>query len=771
MHRWLFDSRRRTWIAFLITMLLLAMAALALARQQFTQDLERTQSATVRELTLLGGIVGESLRRGQYQNVDQLLSQWGTSNTKLIELAVTAENGAVLGHYRRSEGAKEIFSASIPLEYSYRGRATLTAVRDMNGVYERGNVLLLQLLAIYLAIALLLGLLTHFVFERQQEARLLRAQTTRLDAANNSLQSEVAQRRRTEEALFEAKERAEVTLQSIGDAVITTDPQGIVTYLNPVAEELTGWKASEATGRPLNEVFNIINESTRETVENPVVRCLREGTIVGLANHTVLIARHGSELAIEDSAAPIRIRDGKIGGVVMVFHDVTQSRAMAQQLSWNATHDALTGLLNRREFEERVRRALNGSHADGELHALLYVDLDQFKIVNDTCGHVAGDELLRQLSGLLQRQMRATDILARLGGDEFGVLLEHCPLEQATRIAEQLRDVTRQFRFVWDQKTFEISASIGVMPIHRDSGTLPQLLSAVDMACYVAKERGRNRYHVYQESDADFARRHGEMLWVTRINQALREHHFVLYRQAIVSTRPPHAIHHYEVLLRIRNQDGTLSEPGSFLPAAERYDLMTAIDRWVITHLFLSQGDTLRAADSELEPPTMAAINLSGASLSDETFLDFVHATLAEHSINPRQICFEITETVAISHLDRAISFINALRKLGCRFALDDFGSGLSSFGYLKNLPVDFLKIDGSLVRNVVDSPVDAAMVQAVHEIGHVMGLKTIAEYVENEALRQRLIEMGVDYMQGFAIEMPRPFAPTPANINIQTRS
>jgi diguanylate cyclase (GGDEF)-like protein/PAS domain S-box-containing protein len=771
MHRWLFESRKQSWIAFAIVILLLAAAALALARQQFTQDMQNTQSTTVREVELLGAVIGESLRRGQYQNVEQLLSQWGASNDKLAELTVTAQNGSILGQYRRGYGAKTLFSASVPIAYSYRGQATLAAMRDMTNVYKRHNNLLMQLLAAFLALTLLLGLLMHFVFQRQKEAALLRTQTTRLDAANALLQNEVTQRRQAEEALFEAKERAEVTLHSIGDAVITTDQQGLVTYLNPVAEELTGWSLADATGRRLAEVFHIVNESTREVAENPAVRCLREGTVIGLANHTVLIARDGSERAIEDSAAPIRARDGRIAGVVMVFHDVTQSRTMAQQLSWNASHDALTGLLNRREFEERVRRALHASHVDDERHALLYVDLDQFKIVNDTCGHVAGDELLRQLSSLLQRQMRTTDVLARLGGDEFGVLLEHCPIEQATRVAEQLRDVTRQFRFMWDQKTFDISASIGVMPIHRDSGTLPQLLSAVDMACYVAKERGRNRYHVYQESDVDFARRHGEILWVTRINQALREHHFVLYRQAIQSTRPPHGIHHYEVLLRIRNEDGTLSEPGSFLPAAERYDLMTAIDRWVITNLFLTQADTLRAADSDLEPPTMAAINLSGASLNDETFLDFVRATLAEYAINPRQICFEITETVAISHLDQAINFITALRQLGCRFALDDFGSGLSSFGYLKNLPVDFLKIDGSLVRNVVDSPVDAAMVQAVHEIGHVMGLKTIAEYVENETLRQRLIEMGVDYMQGFAIEMPRPFAPIPAGINTQTRS
>lgn len=737
---------------------LLFVAVGSLVRQQFMADLEHTQSSVVREMTLLGEIVSEALRRGHYQNVEQLLTQWGATNQKIVALTVTSQNGALLGAYQRDTKTENAFSTQITIHYSFSGQATLMAMRDLDDVYQRRNSLTKELFGMLLALALLLGLLVHFIYQRQREATLLREQKLRLDTANNALQSEVAQRRLTEEALFDAKERAEVTLKSIGDAVITTDNRGFVAYLNPVAEDLTGWTNSEAVGLELSTVFRIINEETREVVSNPVSRCLRDGVIIGLANHTVLIARDGSERAIEDSAAPIRTSDGQITGVVMVFHDVSKSREIAQQLSWHASHDALTGLINRREFEERVRRALAGSHADGERHALLFLDLDQFKVVNDTCGHVAGDELLRQLSGMLQRQMRATDILARLGGDEFGVLLEHCPIERATNIAEQLRDATRQYRFIWDNKTFEVSASIGVIPIHRDSGTLPQVLSAADMACYVAKEKGRNRYHVFQETDADFARRHGEMLWVTRINQALRENRFVLYRQAIQSTKPPYAIHHYEVLLRIRNEDGTISEPGSFLPAAERYDLMTAIDRWVITQLFTAQGDNLRGDKSALGLATMASINLSGASLNDDSFLDFVRDMLAQHAINPRQICFEITETVAISNLDRAIRFITALREIGCCFALDDFGSGLSSFGYLKNLPVDFLKIDGSLVRNLVENPVDDAMVQAIHQIGHVMGLMTVAEYVENEPLRQRLIAMGVDYMQGFAIEIPRPF-------------
>ncbi|MDP1683046.1 MAG: EAL domain-containing protein [Burkholderiales bacterium] len=751
--RWILHTRPRAWLAFSLVVGLLVIAALGLVQQQLQRDLGETRQTTQRELTLVGSLVSEALRRGQYQSLDSLLQDWGTSHAHLTELRVVGQNGFVLSTYRSGATPTQALTLSLPIDYSYRGRATLSLTRDLAEVFEESATLRNQLLLLMFAISGLLCAVLFLLLKRQDEAAVLRSRTVALDAEN-------AQRRVAEEALFQAKERAEVTLYSIGDAVITTDAQGVVDYLNPVAETLTGWMLLEAKGQPLTEVFPIFNEATREAVENPVARCLREGVIVGMANHTVLITRDGREVAIEDSAAPIRARSGEITGVVMVFHDVTQSREMAHKLSWQAAHDALTGLVNRREFENRLQNALAASHAEGQQHALLYIDLDQFKIVNDTCGHVAGDELLRQLAALLQRHMRASDTLARLGGDEFGVLLEHCPLDQAQRIAEGLRTATRDFRLVWENKTFEVSASMGIVAINRESGTLPQVLSAADMACYVAKERGRNRYHVYQESDADFARRHGEMLWVTRLNQALRDHRFVLYRQEIrpIAATGPGSF--YEVLLRIRNEDGTLSLPGSFLPAAERYDLMCTIDRWVIQHLFAAPNLLPRsdAPTKDGNGMILATINLSGASLNDETFLDFVRDSIKQYDINPHAICFEITETVAITHFDRAIRLVTALREIGCRFALDDFGSGLSSFGYLKNLPMDFLKIDGGLVRHIVDNPIDAAMVEAINDIGHVMGLKTIAEYVENDAIRDKLVTIGVDYIQGFGIEIPQPF-------------
>jgi diguanylate cyclase (GGDEF)-like protein len=477
----------------------------------------------------------------------------------------------------------------------------------------------------------------------------------------------------------------------------------------------------------------------------------------------VLVSRDGRKIAIEDSAAPIRDRHGRIAGVVMVFHDVSHTRELAQQLSWQASHDALTGLINRNEFENRLRHALASARDEGHQHALLYLDLDQFKVVNDTCGHVAGDELLRQLSDINQAQMRASDTLARLGGDEFGVLLERCPQEQACRVAENLRRNMKDYRFAWENKSFEISASIGVVGIHAESGDLAHVLSAADMACYAAKESGRNRIHVYHESDTELLQRQGEMFWVARINQALEENLFLLYRQAIVPTNGlSENMEHYEVLLRLRADDGTIIAPGDFIPAAERYNLMPAIDRWVVQNLFIQQREALRSAGRNTGCDCLVAINLSGASFSDGHFLDFVRARLETHAIPPERICFEITETAAIANLTHATHFMKELRALGCRFSLDDFGSGLSSFGYLKNLPVDFLKIDGALVRQVADNPIDLAMVEAINGIGHVMGMRTIAEFVENQAIRDKLVAIGVDYVQGYGVEMPRPLLPAP---------
>ena len=566
------------------------------------------------------------------------------------------------------------------------------------------------------------------------------------------------ERKRVADSLYEQKERAEVTLHSIGDAVITTDNQGRIDYLNPIAEQLTGWRNDEARGRALPDVFVIMNEVTRLRALDPVARCLRDGQIVALANHTVLINRQGREIAIEDSAAPIRQRDGRIIGVVMVFHDVSQSRAMAQQLNWQATHDTLTGLINRREFEKRLAQALAEARNDHHQHVLLYLDLDQFKIVNDTCGHVAGDELLKQLAVLLQTKLREGDVLARLGGDELGVLLSYCPEEQARRVADNLRLTVKEFRFNWEGKNFDIGVSVGMVVIDAECLSVGELLSAADMACYAAKDSGRNRIHVYRREDIELAQRHGEMQWVNRLTRAIEEDRLVLYRQRILSIADPSgAEEHYEILIRLRGENDEIIPPGAFIPAAERYGLMPAVDRWVIRTLFAVMAQ--QAERARLVCSTCSyAVNLSGTSLNDEMMQDYVREQLLHYNIAPRRIWFEITETAAIANLPRASRFIKEMKALGCRFSLDDFGSGVSSFAYLKNLAVDNLKIDGSFVKDIVDDPIDYAMVQSINQIGHVMGLRTTAEFVENDAILARLREIGVDYAQGYGIHRPEPF-------------
>lgn len=581
---------------------------------------------------------------------------------------------------------------------------------------------------------------------RDEVARLTRD----FNQMAQALAQDRTERERAEAALFAEKERAQVTLASIGDAVVTTDTAGRVQFLNAVAEQLTGWPQAEAAGQPLDKVFHIISEVTREIVPSPVETVLREGVVVGLANHTILIHRDGTEINIEDSAAPIREYSGAIVGVVLVFHDVTKAHEMSRRMSWAATHDALTGLYNRTEFERRLQ-AMIEQPVDHKHHALLYIDLDQFKVVNDTCGHAAGDQLLCQLAALMHARMRESDTLARLGGDEFGVLLENCPLDKAQQIAASILETISGYRFTWQEKFFVVGASIGLVEIADDSTSAKNVLMAADTACYKAKDEGRNRIQVFNAMDGELIRRSGEMNWVTRINSAFDTARFRLHCQPIVALSATDAEEeHGEILLRMLDDEGALVPPGSFLPAAERYNLMPRIDRWVITQSLAWLAD-------DPDRALCCSINLSGQTLGDERFLDFILEQLGHTRIATHRVCFEITETAAIANLTKAIHFIGTLRSKGCRFLLDDFGSGLSSFGYLKNLPVDLLKIDGGFVRNMARDPIDRAMVAAINNIGHVMGLRTVAEFVENEEILRLLKAEGVDYGQGYGIGRPMP--------------
>lgn len=600
----------------------------------------------------------------------------------------------------------------------------------------------------------------------------------------STLARDITERKQFERRLANEKERAEVTLGSIGDAVVRTDAEGRIEYLNAVAEELLGTRSAEVVGRTIGSVFTLIHETTREPLENPVEACLRERRALGRTNLSLLLRGDGGELSIDDSVSPIFSRDGEVMGAVLVFHDVSRARTLSLQLAHQASHDFLTGLVNRHEFERRVGRALKRASEDGTTHALCFLDLDQFKVVNDTCGHVAGDELLRLLAAVLQRKVRRRDTLARLGGDEFGVLLESCPPAQASRVVAELLEAVQEFRFVWEGKPFTLGVSIGVVPITPHSESLAAVLRDADAACYAAKERGRNRVHFYEPNDALMAHRQGEMQWVTRVTSALEEHRFRLYGQSIVPLVPQENQRtRCEVLIRMVERDGTLVAPGAFIPAAERYNLMGAVDRWVVREVVSMYAARQRHWRSR----PIASINLSGASLGDPTMLSYVREQLARHSLPPETLCFEITETAAVANLALAAHFIRELKALGCWFALDDFGSGMSSFAYLHSLPVDELKIAGSFLRHIESDPVEYAMVEAIHRVGHVMRLKTVAEGVESLETLSTLRAMGVDYAQGFAVGRPEPLEhllnaslhplseaggrPHPASLRIMPRS
>ena len=470
-----------------------------------------------------------------------------------------------------------------------------------------------------------------------------------------------------------------------------------------------------------------------------------------LSNNVTLVNRHGHEFAVEDSAAPIRLQDGRIVGAVMVFKDVSEKRRLIQRISHQARHDSLTGLVNRLEFHHQLERFLDNVRSNDSEHALCYLDLDQFKVINDTCGHTAGDALLQQISLLLKKHARTGDIVARLGGDEFGLLLGNCPLSKAEEIARVLCQAIGEIRFPWEDKIFEVGVSIGLVPVTTDSENPKQLLSHADVACYAAKDHGRNRVHVYTVDDQDLSRRERELHWASMISGALEQNRFRLYVQQIVcldnsQARPRN---HYEVLLRMLDSDGKEISPGVFIPAAERYNLMPSVDEWVIHHTLAHLEKHLHRFGSE---GISLAINLSGNSLNREKLQTYIEEQFTRFSVPPQMICFEITETAVIHNLAQTSEFIRALKKLGCQFALDDFGSGLSSFTYLKNLPVDYLKIDGSFVRDMVNNRINDAMVAAINNIGHVMGILTIAEFVENKAILERLRELGVDYAQGFGV-------------------
>lgn len=549
------------------------------------------------------------------------------------------------------------------------------------------------------------------------------------------------------------KERAEVTLTSITDAVITVDIEGIVQFINPSASKLLGVNTDEVVNKKFQDVVNLTNEVTGEPLTDILEACFTTGEAHELPEHASLINNESVAIAIEASVAAMKNDVGDLMGAVIVIQDVSNTRKLTRQLSYQASHDMLTGLYNRRKFEDVLNDALINVREEDKHHAFCYLDLDQFKIVNDTCGHIAGDELLRQIPELFHMVLRTGDIVARLGGDEFGILLENCNVEQAKQIADKIRHKIKDFRFNWDEKIFKIGVSIGVVGISRDNADLAMIMSSADVACYAAKDGGRDRVHVYESDDDATSLRHGEMHWTSRIQHALDNDRFILYKQPIVGISGDDD-EHFEILLRMLNDDNEVIPPGAFLPAAERYNLMNSIDKWVVTETFkyIAKGNPKNPI---MGTNKIISINLSGGSINDRGMLAFIKEQQKISGIDFKNVCFEITETVAISNLAKASEFMKELKECGCRFALDDFGSGLSSFSYLKNLPVDYLKIDGSFVKEVSRDDIDRALVTSIQQIGEVMSLKTIAEKVEDEETLVVLKKIGIDYVQGYHLGRP----------------
>ncbi len=563
---------------------------------------------------------------------------------------------------------------------------------------------------------------------------------------------DITAQRKAEKELRKERNQAHITLASIGDSVITVNMDGLISYLNNKAINLFNTDAEQAIGRHFSDMVRLVDDGEEWDIDSLLAQC-RTSKPNQIVNERVsLLTDEKEALQVQVTAARIFSQDIETDGVVIVLRDITREYRLQEELHRQANHDSLTDLMNRSAFETHLESALDSARYRGREHILCFMDLDQFKVVNDTCGHVAGDELLRQLGRLMRKHFRGSDVLARVGGDEFSAILIDCPLVQAIERIDSLREDVQQHHFYWENQTFRISLSIGISPINVYSENIAKLMSAADAACYSAKDSGRNRIIVYEKDSVTTKRRLGEMQWVSRINSAMDEGRLVLYAQPIVKfDSDEQLIVAVEVLIRMRTVDGELIPPGAFLPAAERYDLIERIDHWVIEEVM-----RLLAGCSSNYPDCF--INLSGGTLSHSRITPLVKKLLQKYGIRPEKITFEVTETAAIQNLSSALRMIRELRELGCRFALDDFGSGLSSFGYLKNLPIDFLKIDGMFIKDMNTDSLDRGMVEAIKTVADTMRLTTIAEFVENDAIIEELRRVGIDLGQGYGIANPKPF-------------
>ncbi len=556
-------------------------------------------------------------------------------------------------------------------------------------------------------------------------------------------------------AVARSRPTAWETLDSIGEGVITTDAAGHIDYLNQAAEQLMGIAAPDALGKLITEVIALVDENDRRSLGDPVKQCLASKARVTVGRRGLMVSRSGeNERSVELSASPLKNQRSELVGAVVVIRDVSEVRGLTQQMSYQASHDALTGLANRREFERRVQESLELARANSSRHALCYLDLDRFKTVNDSCGHAAGDSMLREVAALIKDTVRDSDTAGRLGGDEFGLLLVGCPLEKARQIADDVVQKVNDYRFVWKDKIFTVGVSVGLIEVSSESGALEEVISAADSACYVAKKQG-NHVHVYSSRDEAAARHRGEIQWLQKLQFALKEGSFELLMQPIVATSSATGDGPaFEVLLRLQDDavpGGIL--PSEFLRAAERYRLMGEVDRWVVQHAFTALG----RGGIRLPVGRSLAINLSGQTLGDPQFLEFVVDCLDRTGVSPHQICFEVTENAVITNMDHSRRFIGVLHGMGCHFALDDFGRGLSSFGNLKNLALDYIKIDGSFISNLAADTVNQALVAAMIKLARTLKFKVVAEHVEDMGALEAAKRMGVDFVQGYQLGRPQP--------------
>ena len=570
---------------------------------------------------------------------------------------------------------------------------------------------------------------------------------------------DITHRKSMESSLGRDKLQARTTLESIGEGVITTDTSGVIDYMNEAAEALTGTMRSSGLGKRLTDLIALVDEVDRESLGDPVQKCLNERRRINLGRRALLLSKQGDrECSIELTASPIRGPGGNVAGCVLIFHDVTEVRGLARQMSYQASHDALTGLVNRAEFERRLEAALKSARGEDIGHVVCFLDLDRFKAVNDSAGHLAGDNLLREIAAQLKEKVRDSDTVARLGGDEFSLLLIGCPLDKARQIADDVCQAVADYRFVWHDQIFDVGVSIGLVEIGHESGAAENVLNAADSACYVAKQQGRGRVHVYSARDEVVARQRGEVQWLQRLQRALKENAFELFVQPIISvTGRVEEGPALEVLLRMRDESGTVILPSQFLDSAERYQLMSHIDRWVVqAALTALASGALRLPDNR-----SCGINLSGQTLGDDDFLEFVVDALDHTGVEPSQLCFEVTESAVVSNIDHAHRFISVLHGMGCRFALDNFGGGIGSFSNLKHLSVDYLKIDGAYTRDLDEDSVNRAMVSAMIKLARTLDFQVVAEQVEDQASFQAVRGMGVDFVQGYVIERPHPLPAT----------